>query len=565
MTDGRRPVSLRKHDMEFPRWPDAVAARYRACGYWDGATIHEAFAASAERHAEAIALVDGTRRVTYRALAAAVDRLSRHLVQRDLCRGATIVFQLPNTVEFVIAYLAAVRVGAVPICALPHHRQAELGPIANLAQARAWFFKADFRNFDYASMARELAPTIPSLREIWTMGPRSDVATASFDELLATVPTVDDARVADVAPASSDIAVLQLSGGTTGIPKLIPRTHDDYVYNSRAFASATSLTRDDVLLVAIPIAHNFPLACPGVQGALLVGARSVMAPSTSAEVAFELIERERVTWMPAVPATLIQMTNHPSRARHDLSSLRRVYVGGQRLNAEAARAAIDAFGPVVRQVYGMAEGLLCCTRDDDPPDAHLHTQGRPMSAGDEIRAVDEDDQPVPPGDIGEMQCRGPYTIRGYFRAGDYNRTAFTADGFYRTGDMVRIDGAGFVTVEGRKKDLINRGGEKISAEEIENLLLAHPSVANVAVVAYADPVLGERCCACIVPRGDDKPSLEELCTFLREQKIATFKLPERLEYFARFPLTGVGKVSKRELRELVGQRPIEQSPSARRT
>jgi non-ribosomal peptide synthetase component E (peptide arylation enzyme) len=265
---------------------------------------------------------------------------------------------------------------------------------------------------------------------------------------------------------------------------------------------------------------------------------------------FPLIERERVTWIPAVPATVINWLNHPARTKHDLSSIRTLAVGGSRLNPEPARAALRAFGPSLVQVFGMAEGLLCATRAGDAEDVVVETQGRPVSADDEVRIVGDDGRDVPPGEIGELICRGPYTIRGYYRAADHNRVAFTEDGFYRTGDMVRRHPSGNLVVEGRKKDLINRGGEKISAEEVENLILAHPSVLNVAIVAMPDPVMGERACAFVVPRPGATLTLPELSRFLvDERRVAKFKVPERLEVRDRLPMTAVGKISKKDLRE----------------
>jgi 2,3-dihydroxybenzoate-AMP ligase len=282
----------------------------------------------------------------------------------------------------------------------------------------------------------------------------------------------------------------------------------------------------------------------------LLGARAVLAPGPDAETVFSLVERERATWIPAVPATVIQWLNSPRRASYDLTSIRTLAVGGSRLNPEPARAVLAAFGPVLVQVFGMAEGLLCATRRDDGDDVVVETQGRPVSPHDEIRIVDDDGQDVAPGEVGELICRGAYTIRGYYRAAEHNGTAFTEDGFYRTGDMVRLHPGGNLMVEGRRKDLINRGGEKISAEEVENLLLSHPGVLNVAVVAMPDPVLGERACAYVIPRPGVPPTLGELTRFLSEDKrIARFKLPERLELRDRLPTTAVGKISKKDLRE----------------
>jgi 2,3-dihydroxybenzoate-AMP ligase len=542
--------------MDLVPWPDDVAARYRARGYWTDETIGDAFDRSVAAHADRVAVVDGARRVDYAELGRRVDRLALHLAERRIAAGACVVFQLPNVVEFIIAYFACLKTGAVPLACLPAHRHAEIGYLARLTEASAWFVASELRGFDYVAMVEELRPSLPALREVFVAGERVGDGMTSLRALLddPIETRVPVALLRALRPAPSATAVFQLSGGTTGLPKVIPRTHDDYLYNSLAFADATDLGDDAVILIGVPIAHNFPLACPGIQGALLRGGRVVLAPSPDAETTFALVQSEGVTWIPAVPASIITWLSHPRRAAHDLSSIRTLAVGGSRLNPEPARAVLDTFGPVLIQVLGMAEGLLCCTRRDDPVEVTVTTQGRPMSPGDEIRVVDDDGRDVAPGEIGELLCRGPYTIRGYYRASEHNRVAFTEDGYYRTGDMVRRHPSGNLVVEGRKKDLINRGGEKISAEEIENLILAHPAVLNAAVVAMPDPIMGERACAYAILHPGGTLTLDALNRFLGERRIAKFKLPERLEVVERFPTTAVGKVSKKDLREDIARK-----------
>jgi 2,3-dihydroxybenzoate-AMP ligase len=535
-------------------WPDDFARMYRERGYWAGVTLGEAFDRSVQENSDRVAVVDGKRRVSYRELSVLVDRLALHLAEREISGGERVVFQLPNVLEFIIAYFACLKVGAIPLACLPAHRQAEIEYLARFTDAAAWLIPSEFRNFDYVAMAEELRDKLPTLREIFVVGERvrrgmTRVADLLDDAIENRVPvkSLDRLRPDPDAPA-----VFQLSGGTTGLPKVIPRTHNDYLYNSKQFAAVTDFDRETVILVAVPIAHNFPLACPGIQGALLLGARVVLAPSPEPETVFSLVQTERVTWIPAVPASVITWLADARRSRYDLTSIKTLIVGGSRLHAEPARLAREVFGPVVAQVYGMAEGLLCATRSSDPVEVILETQGRPASPDDETRIVDDDEKEVAPGEIGELICRGPYTIRGYYKAEDYNRTAFTPDGFYRTGDLVRRHPSDNLIVEGRKKDTINRGGEKISAEEVESLILTHPAVLNAAVVAMPDAVLGERACACVVLRPGAALSLEDLSSFLREEKrIARFKLPERLEILDRLPTTAVGKISKKDLREEV--------------
>ena len=538
-------------------WPHDIASLYRERGYWRGTPLGRAVDAAVARHHDRVALVDGERRWTYRDLGRLVERLACHLAERGLHSGARVIFQLPNVVEFVVAYLGCLRVGAIPVACLPAHRHAEIGYLARHTEAAGWLLPSDIRGFDGIAMAEEVRAATPSLREVWVLGERAAHGMARLGDLLADpAETRHGSSALDrLVPAAEWPAVFQLSGGTTGLPKVIPRTHDDYLYNSLASAAVAGVDRDSVLLIGVPIAHNFPLACPGLQAALLLGARVVLAPAPDPETSLALIERERVTWVPAVPATVLGWLNHPRLARTDLRSLRTLCVGGSRLNPEPARRVLDTLGPVLMQVFGMAEGLLCYTRHGDPDEVVVETQGRPISPDDEIRIVAEEGRAVPTGEVGELQTRGPYTIRGYYRAEAHNRVAFTADGFYRTGDMVRRHPSGNLIVEGRTKDMINRGGEKISAEEVENLIIAHPAVLNAAVVAIPDAMLGERACACVVLREGGQLTLGDLTRYLSEERrIAKFKLPERLEVYERLPVTAVGKISKTALREDVQRR-----------
>ena len=347
-----------------------------------------------------------------------------------------------------------------------------------------------------------------------------------------------------------------LSGGTTGVPKLIPRSHNDYVYNSKAATAVTAVGPDKILLDVLPLAHNLPLACPGLQGFLLHGGKVVLANTTRGEDIFPLVERHRVTHFHVVPALLIRWVNDPLIKKSDLSSLQVIQSGGQRLQPEVRRRTKELIpGVTVQENFGMSEGLLMFVRLDDPEDVRMETVGRPISPDDEVRLVDDDDKEVAPGEIGEFLARGPYTLRGYYGAPEHNARAFTSDGFYRSGDLMRQHPSGNYMVEGRKKDLINRGGEKISAEEIENLILAHPAVQNAACVPIPDPTLGERMCACVILRRGAALTLEQLVSFLTTEEISKHKLPERLEIMDDFPLSPFGKVSKKDLTEKIALNP----------
>lgn len=535
----------------FVPWPADLVERYRAAGYWAGTTIGEMFDASVRAHAGRTALVSAGRRYTYAEVGHRVHRLASHLLRLGIKTYDRVILQLPNSAEFVLAYFACQKIGAIPMTCLPAYRHAEVGHFATFIEAVAYFIPREIRGFDYVEMAREIKDQAAGLKHVVVMGGRGDPDVISLDELLDTpVETMWEEDLKKCRPDPLMPAVLLLSGGTTGIPKVIPRTHEDFLCISASTAAGLALEGESVLLLTLPITHILPLAAPGLQGAFMHGARVVLAQSPDPAIAFPLIAEEQVTFTPLVPSVLINWINSPKRSEHDLSSLRAMPTGGMKMTAELARQARQAFGDAVVQEYGMSEGLVTCTRPGDPPEWIFETQGRPVSSGDEFKIVGDDDREVPLGEVGELLVRGPYTVRGYYKAPDATRAAFTPDGFYRTGDMVRLHPSGNLVIESRKKDMINRGGEKISPEEVESYLLSHPNVFNVAVVSMPDQILGERACAYVIPRPGETLTLDELARFLLEEKrIAKFKVPERLEIVDQFPLTAVGKISKQALRE----------------
>ena len=536
------------------RYPPEFAARYRAKGYWEDRSLRDVFDEACSRHADRVAIIDGERSATYAELDQCATRLALNLLDQGFQPLDRVVVQLPNVVEFVYLYLALQKIGCIPIMALPTHRYREMSQFAELSGAVACATPDQARDFDYRELVRRIRHRNNSVRFGIILGDAPD-GFLSLAELIER----PSRRSADVLKTiridPEEPAVFQLSGGTTGIPKLIPRTHNDYLYNSKIASAVTGVGPEEVFLDVLPLAHNLPLACPGLQGYLLHGGRVVLANSTRSGDIFALIERHRVTHFAVVPALLIRLINDPAIAKFDLSSLRVIQSGGQRLQPEVRRRTKDLIPSVtVQENFGMAEGMLMFVRFDDPEEVRMETVGRPLSPDDEVRLVDDDDREVAPGEVGELLARGPYTLRGYYGAPEYNGRAFTSDGFYRSGDLMRLHPSGNYMVEGRKKDLINRGGEKISAEEIENLILTHAAVQNVACVPMPDPVLGERMCAYAILRRGRSLTLPELVEFLMNEEIAKHKLPERLEIVDEFPLSPFGKVSKKDLTERITRR-----------
>jgi salicylate---CoA ligase len=529
-------------------YPDEFAARYIREGYWRRETIAEAAARASREFPDAIAVSDSRRTLTFAELVDEAACVAMLLERRGLRRGDRIVIQLPNCVEFASLFLACMDIGVLPIMALPAFRRAELEYLVSFAGARAIAIAPAYRGFDCAALARDLKRVCHSLECIFS-------AEAAEGCVTLVKHHGGNRALGTHGGDPFDVALFLLSGGTTGMPKLIPRTHSDYLYNARAAAAVSGLDRESRILLALPIEHNFPLACPGLLGAILTGARAVMMQSTQPEDIAAMIDADQITHFSCVPALAIGLLGLSAEYSFKLPSLRVITVGGQRLQEPTARELRRRWPYLkVQQVFGMAEGLLCYTRLDDPETIACTTQGRPLSLLDEIKIVDSIGAEVVPNDTGELICRGPYTIRGYWNAADRNREAFTPDGFYHTGDLVRMHPSGNLVVEGRVKDLINRGGEKINAEEIEAHLLAHPAVLAAALVAMPDAILGERACAFVTLGNTAELNLDTLREFLASRGVARFKWPERLEIVAELPLTNVGKIRKAELRRLIAER-----------
>ena len=546
------------------KFPPEFAKRYRDKGYWEDRTIAHQFADIFKTHANRTAIVCGERKWSYAELDRDSTRLALNLVDLGLKPLDRVVLQLPNVAEFAILYFALQKIGAIPIMALATHRYRELTQFVQLSGAVACVAMDATKDYDYRELLTRVMGENKGVRHGIVLGAATG-GLLSLSDLIARRPMAKPDALDGLNNRldPTDPAVFQLSGGTTGIPKLIPRTHNDYIYNSKTACTVTGVALGKVLLDVLPLAHNLPLACPGMQGFLISGGTVVLSTSVRGEDVFRIVERHKVTHIHVVPALLIRWINDPKIAGYDLGSLEFIQSGGQRLQPEVRRRTRELIPSVfVQENFGMAEGMLMFVRKDDPDDVRMETVGLPISPDDEVRLLDDDDNIVEFGEVGEFCCRGPYTLRGYYGTPEHNARAFTSDGFYRSGDLMRQHPSGRFMVEGRKKDLINRGGEKISCEEIENLILTHPSVQNVACVPYPDDVLGERMCACIIPKKGRTLSFEDLIAHLQKEEMAKHKLPERIEVMDDFPLSAFGKVSKKTLTEELAKKVAAEKAAA---
>jgi mycobactin salicyl-AMP ligase len=535
---------MARSDMEgFVPFSADRAARYRSAGYWTGRTLDSILSDAAQQWPDRPAVSDGDargQRLSYAELDERANRAAAGLAGLGIVPGDRVLLQLPNGCEFAVALFALLRAGAIPVMCLPGHRAAELGHFAAVSEATALVIPDTANGFDYRSMARQMRHDHRALRHVIVDGDCGPFV--PWSQVCATA-----ARAPAVPPADPELpALLLVSGGTTGTPKLIPRTHDDYVYNATASAALCRLTADDVYLVALPAAHNFSLACPGLLGAMTVGASAVFVTDPSPETAFAAIARHGVTVTALVPALAKLWMQACDWEPVTPKTLRLLQVGGAKLDPSDARQIRKSLTPGLQQVFGMAEGLLCYTRLDDPPDLVDTTQGRPMCPDDELLVVDDIGRPVPDGAEGELLVRGPYTLNGYFRAEHDNMRCFDPDGFYRTGDLVRRFADGYLEVTGRVKDVIVRGGETISAAEIEEHLLSHAAISSAAALPLPDPYLGEKICAAVVFAGNPV-ALAELNDYLDRRGVATHARPDVLVEVTALPTTPVGKIDKRAL------------------
>ncbi|MDL9946661.1 AMP-binding protein [Gordonia sp. ABSL11-1] len=538
----------------FRPHPADAAARYRDAGIFAEAPLWHLLERAATRRPDAPGLtdasIDGPTTLTFAELHDRVRRRAAGFVAAGLVPGSRVILQQHNSAEFVITFFGLLRAGIVPVMTLPAHRIAEIAHLAAGSGAVAYVTEDGRRGYDHRELAAELQSRIAEVRSVFVAG---DPGTHQ------PLPDADPAETG--LPAATDTdpdtpALFLISGGTTGLPKLIARTHNDYAFNARRSAEIAGFTADDTYLVALPGAHNFPLCCPGMLGIMWASGHTIVTDDPSPDNTFDLIEQHRITATALVPALAQVWCAATEWEPADISSLRLLQVGGAKL-AEPDAVALDAaLGDVVQQVFGMAEGLICYTRLDDPRDLVHRVQGAPMSEYDEVRVVDEDGDDVPDGVDGELLVRGPYTIRGYYRADDHNARSFTPDGFYRSGDRVRRLPSGHLAVTGRIKDTIVRAGENVAADDVEENLLAHPSIRAAAVIGLPDDSLGERICAAVVlshehPR-DEELALPQVRAFLTDRGLASFKLPDSLVVVPGLPVTAVGKIDKAALRESLG-------------
>ena len=535
------------------RLTPGLIAEYTSKGYWSQVTVGERLDRMVNVFPDKTAIVDARRRVSYREFGRMVDALAQGLRSLGIKNGDRLTAQLPNRVEAMASFFAAAKLGAVLCPVVPYYRAAEMRYILERSESSAIIMPDSFGNFDYVQMLREIRPSVPGLKHIIVTGDQIPENATSFQELVSRPP--GSASEAVPKPDANAPLALMFTSGTEAAPKAPIWTHNT-VHNSIFYNSGFGFTEKDTLLSLAPVYHAFGLLVSCNMILSEIGATCVWMDAFDPEEALHLVEQERATAVLGVPPQLMAILNHPSLKKYDLSSLRVFITGAAPMPAEGIRRLRAEVGCDFVTLWGASESVAGpITRADDPPEIAATTVGRPAAAEVEIVVFDEDRSRIlPPGQPGEMAIRGPFVHAGYFRAPELTQRSFHPDGWFFTGDSIVIDDKGYVRFISRIKDIINRGGEKISPREVEEILYTHPKVLMVAMVGMPDPRLGERNCVYIVPRSGETMTLDEIVAFLQERGIAKVKLPERLELVDALPTTASGKIRKNVLRDEIAKK-----------
>ncbi|MBI5440927.1 MAG: AMP-binding protein [Deltaproteobacteria bacterium] len=534
----------------FTPYGSREAELYAKRRWWLGITLGDMLDKASDLYPEKEALVGSGKRYTYRELRRLADDLAFNLLQDGFRPGDRVLLQLPNWPEFAVVYFALQKAGLVPVLLTVNHTARELSHLAKLTEPRGWFLPARYRNVsDYEPVVRETRKEAPGLEKVVFVGPGRRESGLALDDLLVPRASAADVRAAleRARPDPGEVCQLLPSGGTTGLPKCAPRTHNDYLCNVEYKSRAWDVNVTDTCLVASTVGHNLALlVC--LTAPIFHGGKVVIVDSTHPEDFCQAIQDEKITCAGFVPTLISRLVSFDGLGRYDLSSLEKVYVGAANSPPDLVRNVEERLGCRYYNAFGMVEGPCSQTRTGDSLETRCNTIGRPVCPYDDFRTLDGDGNPTPAGVEGELAAKGPGVFTGYVRNPQANQKAFTPDGFFRTGDLAVIDETGRIRITGRIKDIIIRGGENIAARDVEDLISSHPAVEYVAVVGMPDPELGEQVCAYVKPAAGRSISHAEVVAHMQQLGCGKALLPARTELVREMPLTAAGKADKKVLR-----------------
>jgi 2,3-dihydroxybenzoate-AMP ligase/mycobactin salicyl-AMP ligase len=533
----------------FRAYKNEHAQLYNKYRWWLGLTWGDVLDKASDLYPVKVGLVDDSGGLTYGQLRDKVDRLAIGLLGLGIQKHDFVLLQIPNWHEYVIAFFAVQKIGAIAVLLLPRHTELEINHLSKLTKPKAWILPERYRRIDYLPIMEKVRQENPQLEHVISVRAEETIGSISLERL------IEDARLAgndlreleSTRPDPMALAQIMPTGGTTGLPKAAPRTHNSFLCNVEYHSRAWEITSEDTVLTIAPVSHGQGMLC-GVGGAIFNFAKFVLVDSTEPADICKVIERERVTAIPTVPAILIRLINFASLKQYDLTSLKKVYAGGAASTPELIKDVVERLNCAFVNAFGSVEGSNAMTRLDDDFEIVCNTVGKKCCPYENYKVVDRNENTLPPNKEGQLVTKGPGIFTGYFKSAEENQDIFTKDGFFKTGDLARIDESGNITITGRIKDIIIRGGENISAADIEKLISSHPGVEDVAVIGMPDRELGERICAYIQTASEIELSFQEIISFLKRKGASVLQLPERIEFVKSIPLTKVGKADKEALR-----------------
>ena len=526
------------------------AEKYTKFRWWPGLTFGDMLDKAADIYPHKEAFVDGKSRLTFSQARQNVDRLAISMMELGIKPLTRVLVQLPNWNEFVYGYIALQKIGAIPVLLIDRYRQHEINHLVQLTGATAWIVPQRYRKIDYLPIIRDVKKNNPAMANIILVRGAEHAGCLNMEKLIDQAELSGDnlGKLADRRPDPDQVAHMGPTGGTTGLPKVAPRTHNSLLCSAEYAARAWEMEGSDICLLAGPIGHDLTFTKGFCAGIITLG-KTVFLDSTDAGDICRTIGAEKVTAVVWVPTLANRLINFEKIQEYDLGSLKKMHCGGGASLPDLIKGVREKLNCTFFNGYGGTEGQTCLTRSSDDTETILQTVGKPTCPYDIYKVVDSNGEELPVNVSGELLIKGPGVFSGYFKAPEENARVFGRDGFFRTGDMAKIDVAGNITLSGRLKEMINRGGESISATEIEKLISGHPNVALVAVIPMPDPEMGERVCAYIQPHSGAELTFEIMIAFLKDRKTSVLQLPERIEFTDAMPLTKTGKLNKRALVE----------------
>ena len=526
-------------------------AAYRQQGLWGDASLADYWQQTARAMPDKIAVVDNHgASYTYSALDHAASCLANWMLAKGIESGDRIAFQLPGWCEFTVIYLACLKIGAVSVPLLPSWREAELVWVLNKCQAKMFFAPTLFKQTRPVDLILPLQNQLPQLQQIVGV---DKLAPATSSLSLSQIIADNTSLTTGITTHGDELAAVLFTSGTEGLPKGVMLTHNNILASERAYCARLNLTWQDVFMMPAPLGHATGFL-HGVTAPFLIGARSVLLDIFTPDACLALLEQQRCTCMLGATPFVYDLLNVLEKQPADLSALRFFLCGGTTIPKKVARECQQR-GIKLLSVYGSTESSPHAVVNlDDPLSRFMHTDGY-AAAGVEIKVVDDARKTLPPGCEGEEASRGPNVFMGYFDEPELTARALDEEGWYYSGDLCRMDEAGYIKITGRKKDIIVRGGENISSREVEDILLQHPKIHDACVVAMSDERLGERSCAYVVLKAPHHSlSLEEVVAFFSRKRVAKYKYPEHIVVIEKLPRTTSGKIQKFLLRKDIMRR-----------